>query len=199
MPSPEKLAHVVLWTHRVPLMRDWYVAALDARVVHENPFAAFITYDDEHHRIAVLDPTGAEEAMADRAGTATADPSPSAPRPPLTAEELATLAPHGLAHIAFTYRDLAELLANYERLRRLSITPHTTINHGPTTSMYYADPEGNQIELQVDNFATVEEGTRFMESDAFRANPIGVPFDPDELLARLAAGEAAEDLVRPSW
>src|ERR1700730_47207 len=32
------------------------------------------------------------------------------------------------------------------------------MNHGSTTSMYYADPDGNRIELLIDNFATAEEG-----------------------------------------
>ena len=30
--------------------------------------------------------------------------------------------------------------------------PVRTINHGPTVSMYYKDPDGNQVELQVDVF-----------------------------------------------
>lgn len=65
--------------------------------------------------------------------------------------------------------------------------------------MYYADPDGNQIELQIDNFDTIEEGTAFMESPSFAANPVGVPFDPDDMLARLRAGGNADDLVRPTW
>jgi hypothetical protein len=32
------------------------------------------------------------------------------------------------------------------------IVPVRTINHGPTVSMYYKDPDGNQVELQVDAF-----------------------------------------------
>lgn len=56
MASPTKLAHVVLWTTQVQDMRDWYLKVLDGRVVHQNPAGAFITYDDEHHRIAVADP-----------------------------------------------------------------------------------------------------------------------------------------------
>jgi len=40
--------------------------------------------------------------------------------------------------------------------------------------MYYADPDGNQVELQVDNFETAEQGTAFMESESFMRNPVGV-------------------------
>ena len=55
--------------------------------------------------------------------------------------------------------------------------------------MYYSDPDGNQIELQVDNYPTVEEAGDFFFSPAFAKNPIGVDFDPAELARRLRAGE----------
>jgi YD repeat-containing protein len=200
MVSPVKLAHVVLWTRQVPQMRDWYVQVLAGRTVHENPAGAFLTYDDEHHRIAVTDPDVAAKMAAELAGTSeglvgtggvtTSD---------ISAEDLAALPLHGLSHIAFAYGTLEDLLANYERLEQESISPTMTINHGTTTSMYYADPDGNQVELQVDNFETAEEGVAFMESESFARNPVGVPFDPDAFLTRLRAGERAADLVAPTW
>ncbi|WP_234021393.1 VOC family protein [Streptomyces sp. 142MFCol3.1] len=197
MASPMKLAHVVLWTRQVPQLRDWYLSVLQARVVHENPAAVFLTYDDEHHRIAVTDPDGAAKMAAEHAGGyegivgvgATTD----------LPVDLASLPLHGLAHIAFAYASLQDLLENYERLKKEGITPTATINHGTTTSMYYADPDGNQIELQVDNFETAQEGTEFIESDSFTRNPVGVPYDPDDLLARLRSGESAADLTVPTW
>ncbi len=63
-----------------------------------------------------------------------------------------------------------------------------------TLSLYYADPDGNQVELQIDT-ATVDEANAFMHSDVFAANPIGVVFDPDDLVARRKAGESVESLV----
>src|SRR3546814_5664151 len=87
-------------------------------------------------------------------------------------------------------------MATYERLRDTGIRPVFPINHGPTTSMYYADPDGNQIELQVDNYDKIEDATAFFYSEAFAENPVGVEFDPDELLRRLRAGEPEEDLKR---
>jgi len=65
--------------------------------------------------------------------------------------------------------------------------------------LYYADPDGNQIELQVDNFATPQESTAFIESESFARNPVGVPFDPDAFVERLRAGEPVADLVTPTW
>jgi hypothetical protein len=150
-------------------MIAWYKAVFGARGVFESDALSFLTYDDEHHRFAFLNVPG----LADQhAGVC------------------------GVHHVAFTYRSLNDLLANFERLRNLDIRPVYTINHGPTTSLYYADPDGNQIELQVENYATVEASTAFFYTSAFAENPIGVEFDPEQLLARLRAGEADADLKR---
>jgi hypothetical protein len=70
-----------------------------------------------------------------------------------------------------------------------------SINHGPTTSLYYSDPDGNRVELLVDNFATAEEGQAWMHSPAFERNPIGVAFDPDELVRRFRSGVPVAELV----
>jgi hypothetical protein len=102
----------------------------------------------------------------------------------------------GVHHAAFTYASLQQLLSNYERIRETGIRPVYVINHGPTTSLYYADPDGNQLELQVENYDSVQESSQFFYSQAFAENPIGVEFDPDDLLRRLRAGESEADLRR---
>jgi catechol-2,3-dioxygenase len=128
----------------------------------------FVTYDDEHHRVAFID-AGRTDGPVD--------------------------AHNGLAHIAFTYGSLDELLETYAGLERDAIVPALSVNHGPTTSLYYRDPDGNQVELQVDNFATVAEGHAYMQSPAFAHNPVGVFFDPAELWRRVSTGEPVEDLL----
>jgi hypothetical protein len=62
--------------------------------------------------------------------------------------------------------------------------------------MYYQDPDGNQIELQVDNYDNIEDATAFFYSPAFAENPIGVEFDPEDLLRRVEAGEDQAVLKR---
>ena len=160
--SPQRLAHVVLRSSQLPALVAWYTAVLGATVVFSDGNLAFLAYDDEHHRIAVLNIPGLQRQ------------------------------PDGIAgvhHMAFTYGSLSDLVATYERLDKKSIRPVTCINHGPTTSMYYADPDGNQVELQIDNYDTVEEAGKFFYSPAFAMNPIGVDFEPEDLARRFHAGE----------
>ena len=61
-------------------------------------------------------------------------------------------------------------------------------------SLYYADPDGNRMEFQVD-VGTVEEATALMRTPAFASNPVGVMYDPDVLLARFEDGEREESLL----
>jgi len=178
MAAPSKLAHIVLQTNRIHELQEWYCKVLSARVIHDSsPFISFICYDDEHHRIAFL------------------NPGPLAEREPGVGGPVAAGREAGLHHIAFTFASLNDLLENYRRLKGIGIKPYWCVNHGPTTSMYYRDPDGNQIELQIDNFATTEEGRAYMEGPAFRKNPVGVEFDPEALDARFRAGASLAELT----
>ena len=167
--SPTKLAHFVLRTSKYQELLAWYKLVLNATAAFENESIAFLAYDDEHHRVALINVPGL------------------APQPDGIS---------GLHHIAFTYANLTELLDNYVRLRDLGIMPLWPINHGPTTSLYYADPDGNQLEFQVDNYDTIEEAGEFFFTEAFATNPIGVEFDPEDLRRRLLAGEDEAILKR---
>jgi catechol-2,3-dioxygenase len=161
MTSPVKLSHLVLQTNRIAALRDWYVAVLGGEIVHENPNICFISYDEEHHRIALLN---------------------FGPLTPKAENQV------GLNHVAFTFASLGTLIETYERLEAQGIQPHWCINHGPTTSMYYHDPDGNGVELQVDNFADVADCKAYMRGPAFAANILGIEFDPKVLAKRLRSG-----------
>src|SRR5207249_798186 len=52
--APEKFAHVVLKTANYDAVITWYATVLQARVAFRNDVIAFLTYDDEHHRVAVI-------------------------------------------------------------------------------------------------------------------------------------------------
>jgi len=147
-------------------MLRWYATVFDAHVQHQNPVLAFLTYDDEHHRfafinLAVLQPEGTE---TDRTGII------------------------GVDHVAYTYASLDDLFENYAQLKEKGIAPYWCIHHGVTVSMYYGDPDGNQMEFQVDCYDNNDDANAFMEGPHFAANPIGVEFDPEDWLARARTG-----------
>lgn len=162
---PAYLAHVVLRTpdpESFKAMCDFYVKFLNAEITYRNNVLCFLTYDEEHHRIAI----GIFPDTVKRVGK-----------------------PAGLAHIAFTYNTLQDLAVSYRQRTALGLTPFWCVNHGPTTSLYFRDPDGNELETQVDNFDTPQEASEFFASKEFEDNPIGVDFDPEELIERLRSGE----------
>jgi len=175
MARPCKLAHIVYQTRRYEEMLAWYQDVFEAEIIHQDPALAFLAYDDEHHRFAFanLDALKGES---------------KGPEPVDGQGEL------GVNHVAFTYASLEDLLGTYERLRDRGVIPYWPIHHGPTLSLYYQDPDGNRLELQVDALP-LEEALAFMKSEAFAQNPLGVEIDPEDLLNRLRAGKPAATLL----
>ena len=172
MPAPSKFAHVVYNTHRYQEMIDWYTTVFEARIQHGDDTLTFMTYDDEHHRFAFFNlgplPDDAEEPPPGRR--------------------------QGVAHVAYTWADLAELVELYSRLKAHGIVPLRPIKHGMTLSMYYADPDGNVNEFQID-LLDADASNEFMQGASFEANPIGERFDPDALVAAFHAGEGIDEHV----
>ncbi|MGB5760906.1 MAG: VOC family protein [Acidimicrobiales bacterium] len=172
MTAPTKFAHVVYNTHRYQEMIDWYTMVFEAKIQHRDERLAFLTYDDEHHRFAF----------------ANLGPMPEEPPRPRMGRGV------GVNHVAYTWEGIDQFVELYKRLKRNGVVPVRPIKHGMTLSMYYADPDGNLLEFQIDlvDSATANE---FMAGAAFEANPIGEPFDPDELVDRYEAGGPIEALV----
>ena len=168
-----RLAHLVYRTRNFEHMLAWYKEVFHARVQHQNPVIAFLTYDDEHHRLALID-------------LAILQPDANDPEK------------HGLVgvdHIAYTYQSLDDLFGNYTRLKSKGILPYWCIHHGLTISMYYADPDGNQLEFQVDRFDSPRESNAYICGPDFDLNPIGVEFDPEDWLRRVDAGSSLSDFL----
>ena len=171
--KPRKFAHVVYRTRRFAEMIDWYRKVFDAKVQFENPALAFLTYDDEHHRMAFLnlaafDPEG---KLVTRQGAV------------------------GVDHVAYTFDSLRDLLENFDQLKAIGVMPYWRLHHGVTISLYYADPDGNQMEFQIDSYPTIAATNAFMFSPGYAENPIGVEFDPGDWLARLRAGAPESDFL----
>lgn len=167
------IGHFGLRTRRLTDMVRWYERVLQARVQYGNAFAAFLTFDDEHHRLAIW------------TDGATVDKPPDAA---------------GVEHVCLALSGFEALADAYERLKGNGILPSLPVNHRFTTSLYYKDPDGNELELTVDNFATKEEGNAWVRSPQHMEDllipPFGDVFDPEELVRMVRAGAPREELAR---
>ncbi len=149
---PARFGHIVLRSSRFAEMLPWYKTFLNAEPLFETPFLSFLTFDDEHHRLLVAH-------------------DPNATPRPATAE--------GVAHWAYLFDSLGDLMTTYARLRGEGITPSNCVNHGFQFSLYYRDPDNNEVELGCDNFATRKEMNDWFAEGHFAKNFYGHEFDPE--------------------
>ncbi|WP_206508441.1 VOC family protein [Rhodococcus sp. BGS-1C] len=173
--APDYIAHWVVKSTRTEQMVRWYGVVFGAEIAYQDDGITFLTWDDESHRLAII----------------------AVPKPLRFMFPLAKLRrkAYGIDHIALTFVSLERLLENYVRLKREGIFPVWSINHGPTISLYYEDPDGIRLEFQVENFDP-ENTAAFFFTEEFAKNPIGVNIDPDYLLSRLRNGATHEELRR---
>ena len=160
--------HVNLKTTRLQEMIDFYSVLVGAEVVHRDAVGAWLSNDEANHRIALLAfPGFSDDPEKDTHG--------------------------GLHHTGYEYASFDELDATYLRLRDAGIEPAFCLDHGMTLSYYYADPDGNHVELQVDVFGDWSRSKGWMQdSEEFSANPIGHFVDPAAIAADRAAGVSFE-------
>lgn len=170
--KPAYISHYGIRAQRYQEMIEWYKKVFSAKIQHENEFLAFMTFDEEHHRLVIF-------------------------------EDAATIAkPHnaaGVDHVGYGFASFGDLVATYERLKKDGIMPFMPLNHGFTTSLYYHDPDGNEVELSVDNFPTKSECDAFVRSERMEEigrPPFGHIFDPDELVRLYREGASPESLAR---
>jgi catechol 2,3-dioxygenase len=168
-PNPV-LHHVNFKTNKMDALIDWYGTVIGTEIVHKFQGGAWLTNDEANHRIAILHHDGWQD-----------DPD--------------KIQHTGLHHTAYEYPALDDLLGTYTRLRAVGILPRMCLDHGMTMSFYYSDPDLNAVELQVDEFGAWEKSKSYMlNSPAFEENPIGVPVDPDKLVAAREAGATPQEL-----
>ncbi|KAL2048676.1 hypothetical protein N7G274_000588 [Stereocaulon virgatum] len=165
--SPQSLAHVVLRTANYQTMVDFYKTFLGAHAAFETPGAAFLAYDDQHHRVGITAFNNFEK-----------------PKHPASSIE----------HIAFIFVNLNYLATAYEQRNARGTRPTWCLNYRPTTSMSYSDPDGNRSGTQVENVETMDEAIPYIKSAAFQQNPIGTDFDPEEFVRRVRSWEGEDSI-----
>lgn len=94
--APAYMAHIVFKTPKFQKMVDWWCKLLEAEATMNNGQLAFLTYDGEHHRVAIVNV------------------------PALFPNWKFT---RGMDHVAYTYESLSDLLHTYERLKKQGVDP----------------------------------------------------------------------------
>jgi catechol-2,3-dioxygenase len=169
---PMRLGEIVLATGRYDAMTAWYRQLLDIEPTLEHAVDAgtpqggpprptrmcFFRLHTEHPYqdvVAIFEMPGKRDAPS-------GDP--------------------GLHHMQLRNASLPVLRERYRRLRELGVVPHRSMDHGPSTSLYYRDPDHNTVEIAASNFATLEDFQACLASDAYKRNPAGKVIDPQSLL-----------------
>ncbi len=93
----------------------------------------------------------------------------------------------GLHHMQLMAAGLDELCDKYDQLKGHGMRPHRSTDHGPFTSFYYRDPDGNNVEITAQNFPSMAAMAEFMASAEFRANPSGDEIDAEDYVANRRA------------
>ncbi|MFB9074518.1 VOC family protein [Citricoccus parietis] len=159
-----RLHHATFLTMKLDEMVSWYEKVCGLTPTFYSEVGAWLSNDEANHRLALVAHPAIRRAVD----------KPTS---------------HGHHHTAFEYEQFQSWLDNYVRLRDEGIVPFMSIDHGLTMSLYYADPEGNGVEIQVDNFGDWARSTQWQwGSREFAENPIGNFFDPDKIVAAAESG-----------
>lgn len=124
----ERIGHVVLKVRDLERSRRFYTEMLGLDVMREVPQIKMVFLASnrrDHHEIALAE-------VGPRAG---------APKQ----------SDAGLAHIAFRLKSEGELRAAYREFKERGVPICFTVDHGVTKSIYFLDPDGNQLEVYCDN------------------------------------------------
>jgi catechol 2,3-dioxygenase len=97
-------------------------------------------------------------------------------------------------HVAFGYETLDDLLGTFARLKGLGILPVMAVDEGLQTGFYYADPDQNSVELNVNNYGNEWTAAEHMRQTSPSARPRRVFVDPDKMLAARKAGGSPWEL-----
>lgn len=168
VPAPTAIAHIGLRTRNPDKLVSFYQILLGARVVLTNDFISVLTWDEEHHRLAIIHDDTAVPKQTKASG---------------------------VDHIALKFASAKDLVQVYRHAKEAAITPNFCLNHGVTTSLYYTDPDGNNIEAHIEAYSDPDDVERHMKAiDPTKIK--AVRFDPEDLLRRVEAGEDDESLKR---
>ena len=118
----QRVGHVVIKMRDLEAAKRFYRDILGMQITDEREgFGVFFRFQDYHHDIAVF--KVAEDAESPQKNQV------------------------GLAHIALIADSFDTVKAMYQRLKAHDVPIVRTVDHGITKSVYFKDPEGNELEI----------------------------------------------------
>jgi catechol 2,3-dioxygenase len=118
----QRVGHVVIKMRDLDAAKRFYRDILGMKITDEREgFGVFFRFDDYHHDIAVFKVD--EDAAAPQKNQV------------------------GLAHIALVADSFDTVKTMYQRLKEHEVPIVRTVDHGITQSVYFKDPEGNELEI----------------------------------------------------
>lgn len=103
----------------------------------------------------------------------------------------------GVLHTAWFYNSLAELMYVYRAAREKGFESTELLNTDVLMQFYFYDPEGNQVEIGVDNHDTAEETQEIMRDQDGKRQP-GLmehwAYNPEKVLKMVEAGIPDADI-----
>lgn len=167
MIRPLRIGHAVLGVRNIERSTKFYTEVLGFQISKTYPEVGLVflrTGDHDHHEVA-LSAFGEDAPGPIKKGV-------------------------GLVHLAFRLKDWAHLQAAYKELKERGVTITGTVNHNITRSLYFLDPDGNQLEVYCDNPAWRDalpyNSAAFLDIEGAEPDPV-----PEELKKKRAAEAAA--------
>ena len=162
MSAPVAFSHLGINVHDVDRMEDFYTRVLgllvsDRGTLANGPTLVFLSRDpDEHHQLVLV--TG---------------------RPAETGYNVVN-------QISFKLPSLADLKTMHARVRDAGVKEFRIVTHGNAWSIYFADPEGNRVEL-------------FVDTPWHTPQPFAEPFDIDKSVEAIMTETEAICRNRPGF
>ena len=160
--SPAVLSHFGIHVTDIERMQDFYtrvmgLLVMDRGTLRDGPTLVFLSRDpDQHHQMVLV--TG---------------------RPPGIDYNVVN-------QISFKLATLADLKAMHARVREEGIKEFRIVTHGNAWSVYFADPEGNRVEL-------------FVDTPWHTPQPFAAPFDIEAPVDKIFADTEAICRKRPGF
>lgn len=150
MSAPKEIGHLVLNVSDCARSTAFYRDVVGFQVARYGPDGkrTFLTCGVAHHNLALFEaPAGAARPQKNQVG---------------------------LNHFAFKVENYQALQQAYLRLKAADAVIDHVVDHGMSRSVYFLDPDGIEMELFCDTFATQAEGLAFMKATPGQAIPIDV-------------------------